>query len=83
MIMGVMRSIENELAELNLQYKRAVAELRVPGASGEEESSQARLRDIVLSLEQKSAQLAALRRTHTMMADHLCGGHDDVDEESA
>jgi hypothetical protein len=77
-VMAVVRSVEAELAELNLQYKRAVAQLRAPQASGEEEQVHARLRDLVLQMEQKSAQLAALRRTHTVMTDHLSGVRDEL-----
>ena len=77
-IVGVIRSVETELGELNLQYQRSVAELRAPQASGEEEHAHARLRDLVLQMEQKSAQLAALRRTHTVMTDHLSGVRDEL-----
>ena len=77
-VAGVIRSVEDELGELNRQYIDAVAMLRAPGASGQEEAVHARLRTLVLQLEQKSAQLGALRRTHTSLTESLGGVRDEL-----
>ena len=46
--------------------------LKQPGATQpEDDEGHARLRDLVLQMEQKSAQLSALRRTHTIMTEKL------------
>ena len=68
-ISEVIRSVEHELEELNLSYQRSVATLRLPTATEDEDASvQIRLRDLVLSMESKGAQLAALRRSHAMLS---------------
>ena len=83
-VQGVIRSIEDELGELNLQYKRTVASLQrqaggAPGAGGEE-ALHARIRGLVLRMEEKGAQLSSLRgrtppsqRRSTRCAMSCCG----------
>ena len=72
-VASVIHSLEAELQELNGQYARCVNELRHPvvAADGiaDDHALQARLRGLVLSMEQKAAQLAALRRTHTSLTE--------------
>lgn len=81
-VQGVIRSIEDELGELNLQYKRTVASLQrqaggAPGAGGEE-ALHARIRGLVLRMEEKGAQLSSLRRTHTALTEKVDAVRDEL-----
>ena len=69
---AVIKAIEEELKDLNGQYTRALQDLKGPEhAEGSQEKVRvhARLRALVIAMEQKGAQLNALRRTHAVLAD--------------
>ena len=68
----MIKAIEAELKDLNGQYTRALQDLKGPQhAEGSQEKLRvhARLRALVIAMEQKGAQLNALRRTHAVLAD--------------
>ena len=77
-VRNVIKSLEYELQDLNTQYSRTVAELRKPMSTGEEEGVHARMRTVVLQMEQKSAQLSALRRTHTQLTNQVGAVRDEL-----
>jgi predicted nucleic acid-binding Zn-ribbon protein len=77
-VAAVMRAVQGELRELDGEYKRAVTELRAAGSPLEEEEAHSKLRSVIMQMEQKSAQLAALRRTHTALADRASAVRDEL-----
>ena len=68
---GIISGLEAELKELNAQYAKAIADLRKVETAGgaEERELHTKLQGLVALMEQKGAQLGALRRTHAVLTD--------------
>ena len=77
-VQDVIRSLEAELRELDLLYRRAMADVRFAPTGGEDDPSRGWLGGLEVQIEEKSRQLSALRRTHAALGKELGSVRDEL-----